>query len=293
MFTLVALATSGFSLPPLGPRASPRCAAPRASASTSTWAEFNCGTWVGYAVSVDPITSEPQPAYRSTRVTVTKPVGGTVDITSVVGDGDDQQRCVDAVSLTDVSLDVDLDGAPGPFVRSLCSRPRRPARRARPPRHTRPPRPALGRLVTGTYSAQHDGQLQHVALMGGAALASGRVIEHSVAVSDDSRRRCLLAYSESGLLERVVVVVETKDGRTPSETVAPCTLLALVGEWRGDASVRALLRSISRPQHYHSTCDGHTRSISCSQVRRYTPATSAPLRGGGFGGASRGGAKGA
>lgn len=76
------------------------------------------------------------------------------------------------------------------------------------------------RRASGTYSAQHT-ELQQLSLILGNVSTTGRVIEHSIAVSDDSRRRCLLAYTENGLLQHVALVVESRETSEPPEPAAP------------------------------------------------------------------------
>ena len=226
---LLATGATGFFFPTAASRRTPVSSAFRASevrCSVQTWSEFNCGTWVGYAVAVDPVTAEPQVPYKRTRITTAKPTDGTVQLTTVVlpADGDDapEEKAVETVNLLDCGIDIDIDGmrtAAAPWQLARCTAPL--AFRDALSYHSRSVPPA------GTYSAQHAG-MQQAQLLSGSSCDKCQVIEHSIAVSDDSRRRCLLQYTESGLLERALLLVETRDGCEPPEAIAPWCALPLV-----------------------------------------------------------------
>lgn len=107
------LCTPGFYLRGRPPLHQPRCAGV-ACVAPPVWAEFNCGTWVGSALLIDPLSAKPHLPYKRTRVTVSAPTEeGVVEVRSSIGDQlheEAEQRAVDSLSLVDVDLDVDIDG---------------------------------------------------------------------------------------------------------------------------------------------------------------------------------------
>lgn len=113
MAFLIALTMLGFQLPH-APRARlSRCSSCRCSMST-LWSEYNCGTWVGTAVVVNPVTAEPQLPYQRTRITVSKPTdNGAVQIRTIfqpLSEAEEEQQVVEDVCLQDINIDVDIDG---------------------------------------------------------------------------------------------------------------------------------------------------------------------------------------
>ena len=124
-YLVLALATSARGFVPTAARRAPGCssAPPRARdarCSVQTWSEFNCGTWVGYAVSVDPVTAEPEVPYKRTRITAARPVDGAVQLTTTVLPADgvaesaSGEKVVETVNLIDCGIDVDIDGTSAP-----------------------------------------------------------------------------------------------------------------------------------------------------------------------------------
>ena len=99
--------------------------------------------------------------------------------------------------------------------------------------------------LDGSYSCEHPDGLALATLLLNSAEESKktpaethRVIEHSLAVSDEERRRCLLSYSTTtGALDSVLLLVEKKG--EAADVAAQSTLYSLVGTWRGDACVRS------------------------------------------------------
>ena len=191
-------------------------------------ANFNVGTWRGRVQRISPTTAEPLGAEQS-YVQVVRAEQRRPEQLVLTSETrlDGEQSSTSDALLTSRSLDVDLDG---------------------------------------TFSAEHA-RLEQAALFGVAADGAALVLEHSVAVSDDERRRCLLVYkqcgsegtdddddddesaAEGGLLEleEALLLVEA---RQPADVAAdgpwveppgaaPGTLLELIGVWTGDASMRS------------------------------------------------------
>jgi len=103
--------------------------------------------------------------------------------------------------------------------------------------------------LTSTADVDIDGSFSVDSQSGGSnALASlllptphDFAVELSLALADDERLRCLLLYADSALAD-VLLLREVKadaDGgvRVPAPVEA-CTLISLLGDWRGDACVR-------------------------------------------------------
>ena len=214
------------------PRAPPssRCAAPVAMARQQpstlspdspylALANYNVGTWRGRAQRISPTTAEPLDAEQS-YVQVVRAEQRRPEQLVLTSETrlDGEQSRASDTLLTSRSTDVDLDG---------------------------------------TFSAEHA-SLEQATLFGVAADDDALVLEHSVAVSDDERRRCLLVYkpcADEGTdddddeleLEEALLLVEA---RQPEEVAAdgpwveppaaaPGTLLQLLGVWTGDASMRS------------------------------------------------------
>ena len=93
--------------------------------------------------------------------------------------------------------------------------------------------------LDGSYSTEHADGLGLASLLlerDDESSASCLVVEHSLAVSDEERRRSLLVYGD-GELEAVILLAECKGGAP--EPAAHSTLFSLVGAWSGDSCVRS------------------------------------------------------
>ena len=93
--------------------------------------------------------------------------------------------------------------------------------------------------LDGSYSAEHASGLGLArVLLGEQGGEDSIVLEHSLAVSDDERRRSLLVYArDTGDLTSVLMLCERKGGEP--EPAAHATMTALLGRWSGDACSRS------------------------------------------------------
>lgn len=178
------------------------------SAATSSQLQllsFNCGTWEGTATRIDPATAEPL----------------FPEVPYVL-----HQRPTASGEACACQVDVDL-GVGKPSASSTV---------------------VFGPSCTdvdidGSYSTQRSVDETTRALAGSSRVAAeGEVLDMCVALSDNERYRCLLAY-EANCLAHVVLLRERRvaeDGTaTPGPPPsAPCTLTTLLGDWHGDATLR-------------------------------------------------------
>ena len=142
-----------------------RCGPPACSAADAPWAcfsRFNAdASWRGYAVSIDPATAVPSlPGIPYDHFVASEGSGDALRLrTTTTANG--EQR-VESLRLDGATLDVDLDGS---------------------------------------YSAEHGSGLGLASLLLGRADGDGGerciAIEHSLAVSDDERRRRCLRGNRS------------------------------------------------------------------------------------------------
>lgn len=173
------------------------------AAQWKSYLAFNADIgWRGYATVIDPQTAVPNlPGIEYNHFVAAADDDGSAAVvrtTTSLGSAGPDDKVVETVKFMAGNADIDLDGS---------------------------------------YSCEHAGGLGLATLLLGDA-TSRRVIEHSLAVSDDERRRCLLSYStESGTLESVLLLVERKGAEV--ELASPATLFSLVGTWRGDACSRS------------------------------------------------------
>lgn len=213
---LVAVAFAGARMP--AAICHHRCAAPVAAtleAQHTLFARFNGAEWKGLATFVDPLTGEPGIPVAYDHVVVAQGDAAKRDSvvvrTSTTVGGEPQD---DQVAWAGSTTDVDVDGS---------------------------------------YSMQHPAglglatQLAAAATRAdgtplGVALDDALVLDCSLAVSDEERRRCLLAYDRTSReLTAALLLVETKAGAAaaPAGGATQATLIQLLGEWAGDASVRS------------------------------------------------------
>jgi len=210
------------------------------SAAESPWTSyvsFNHGTWHGRASVID-VSSQAMLAcdYIHEVKTTAKPLEVST-----------KTACGGAVALETVVLDsttdVDLDGsysASSSFAGAS----------------------ALAILAAARAAAGSD--------TGPSTPAERFLVEHSIAVSETERRRCMLLYDgQAGDLEQVIMLFERRSAALPPPP--PATLDSLVGTWAGDASIRTPKAAAFPPT-------GKSRG---------RPAR--PRGGGGFGGGGDGG----
>ena len=181
--------------------------APRAPSATCSqdapwpsFRRFNEGAWKGYAVIVDPATAVPRlPGIQYEHFVSADDPEKLAMRTYTTRDGD-AEKVTEDFNLDGTGLDIDLDGS---------------------------------------YSTEHADGLGLASLLlerDDESSASCLVVEHSLAVSDEERRRSLLVYGD-GELEAVILLAECKGGAP--EPAAHSTLFSLVGAWSGDSCVRS------------------------------------------------------
>ena len=176
----------------------PRCAG---DAPWPCFCKFNVGAWRGYAVSIDPKTFVPNlPGVEYDHFVAVDDPDKMALRTTTTTRGGDGEKSVESIVVAGDTLDIDLDGS---------------------------------------YSVDHPDGLSLANLLAGRETAAAcTVIEHSLAVSDDERRRAVLTYdSDSGELETLLLLSERR-GEMP-DAAAHSNLISLVGSWTGDACVRS------------------------------------------------------
>jgi hypothetical protein len=178
-----------------------------AMSSAAPWKSylaFNANSgWRGYATIIDPATAVPTlPGIEYSHFVAAEEEDASIRTTTTLGSSGPDAKTVETVQFFAGNIDVDLDGS---------------------------------------YSCDHANGLGLAALLLDDATAR-RVVEHSLAVSDDERRRCLLSYcAETGVLESVLLLVEKKGSNV--DIAAHSTLFSLCGTWRGDACSRSPVAS--------------------------------------------------
>ena len=197
-----------------------------ALAASSPWGAylaFNADvSWRGYATRVDPSTCVPTlPGIEYTHFIAAEDENTKVRTTTSLGDSGPDGKSIESIGFVQGNADIDLDGS---------------------------------------YSCEHTNGL------GLAALLSGMddeciVVEHSLATSDDERRRCLLSYeATSGSLKSVLLLVERKG--QAADPAPQGTLYSLCGTWRGDACVRSPTKATTsgRTKGFGNTGFGQAKS---------------------------------
>ena len=219
-----------------------RCACPsaaesggrfgRGSEAWQSYSSFNAGVaWTGLAIEIDPQTAIP---------------GGSQAYLHYVAEG---------------------RGASPTTVRTTTSLTIEPTA----PHYEEVGFEALDVDLDGSYSAQHPDGLALASLLLGngteavADSAPPLVLEHSLATSDNERRRLLLVYdADSRALHNVLLLVESRrmadEEVVPVVPIAAATLFSLLGSWAGDACVRSVAQSSSKARGF-----GH-------RARRSAPA---------------------
>ena len=211
--------TSLLILPALSPlRAPVPLCSDAAPTPWGSFAKFNVDVaWQGTATVIDPNTCEPTlpPVTYDHFVSAEPKKPGAIRTTTTTTSGSGAGgKAEEVVVLEPSTFDVDLDGS---FSTEHAE--------------------GLG-LAEQLFAATGKER---------AVDAPHLVIEHSLAVSDDERRRCLLSYA-GGALERVLLLVERRLSADAVDPAPPATLYSLLGVWNGDACVRSLLPPAAEPR---------------------------------------------
>lgn len=194
------------------------------ASADSPWASYKAfngdGAWRGVATAIDPLTASPLGTAEYDHYVACEDDAkqSSIRTTTTTTSAPSSETQDEVVKLSAVSTDIDLDGS------YSCEH------------------------VSGMKLASQLLEAAGAAAGSIEAAQSGLVVEHSLACSDDERRRCLLAYDASHQLTSVLLLVERRrqpgvdvsDDSSLCGAVAPMTLYTLIGTWSGDACVRSL-----------------------------------------------------